>query len=212
MPHAQTERALACDALRQAGPSAPTLCEGWDVHDLAAHLWVRENESHLAAGLVVPRLAGRLEQRRLEVRGLLSLDELVAALRVGPPRLSPFGLPGADEAANTVEYFVHGEDVRRANPQLQPHPRDPALEDALWRQLAGLGRLRLRRPPISVVLERSDTEAEPLRFGTGGRIATVIGPPTELTMLLSGRRGAARVEIVADEGARDELARMSLAL
>ena len=73
-------------------------------------------------------------------------------------------------------------------------------------------RLRLRRPPISVVLERSDTEAEPLRFGTGGRIATVIGPPTELTMLLSGRRGAARVEIVADEQARDELARMSLAL
>ena len=35
-------------------------------------------------------------------------------IRSGPPRLSLFGLPGADELANVVEYFVHHEDVRRA--------------------------------------------------------------------------------------------------
>ncbi len=36
------ERAALCDTLERFGPDAPTLCEGWQTIDLAAHLVARE--------------------------------------------------------------------------------------------------------------------------------------------------------------------------
>ena len=41
---AKSERAELCDLFDKVGPQAPTLCEGWDTHDLAAHLWIRETD------------------------------------------------------------------------------------------------------------------------------------------------------------------------
>src|SRR5918999_422676 len=41
---ARSERADLCDLLDKVGPDAPTLCRGWNAHDLAAHLWIREND------------------------------------------------------------------------------------------------------------------------------------------------------------------------
>lgn len=35
---------LHCDALLEAGPDGAHPCEGWTTHDLAAHVWVREND------------------------------------------------------------------------------------------------------------------------------------------------------------------------
>ena len=61
--HAQSERLQLCDELDRLGPDAPTLCEGWDTRDLAAHLVIREGRPDLAVGTVVPFLSGRLERR-----------------------------------------------------------------------------------------------------------------------------------------------------
>lgn len=200
MPFAQSERARACDVLAAVDPSAPTLCAGWDAATLAAHLWVRENSLLPAAGVVVPALAGRTAARMDEVRRSLSYPELIAALRLGPGN-PLFRLPGVDEAVNTLEFFVHGEDVRRAGSGLPPHPDDTALADEFWRRLRPLARLRLHRAPASVVLERTDRPSPhpAYRVGRGPRILTLAGAPGELVLYLFGRRAAADVDVFADD-------------
>lgn len=197
MSHAQTERALTCDALAAVDPSAPTLCRGWDAHDLAAHLWVRENELLAAAGIMVPALKGRTEQRMAEIRAWLTYVELIAALRAGPPRLSPFGLPGADEAANSLEYFIHGEDVRRANPGIAQHPQDPSLEELCWKRLPFVARMGYGKVTSGLLLDRTDLPAEPIRVHPGAEIVTVTGRPTELILHAYGRASVADVEVFA---------------
>ncbi|HEX6919337.1 MAG TPA: maleylpyruvate isomerase family mycothiol-dependent enzyme, partial [Actinomycetes bacterium] len=58
---ARAERAALSDLLESLGPDAPTLCEGWDTRDLAAHLVVRERRMDAAPGIVLRPLAGHLE-------------------------------------------------------------------------------------------------------------------------------------------------------
>ena len=55
---AKNERAALCDLPDKVGPEAPTLCEGWTTHDLAAHLWIRETDPLGAGGIVAKPLAG----------------------------------------------------------------------------------------------------------------------------------------------------------
>ena len=52
------ERNELADLLDQLGPDAPTLCEGWNTADLAAHLVVRERDPRSAPGIL---LGGRFE-------------------------------------------------------------------------------------------------------------------------------------------------------
>ncbi len=42
MTHAQDERRAICAVLTELGPARPTLCQGWQTADLAAHLVLRE--------------------------------------------------------------------------------------------------------------------------------------------------------------------------
>src|SRR5271165_5327974 len=118
---AQQERATLCDIFVELGPDAPTLCEGWTTADLAAHLVVRERRPDSGPGLVWPRLADYTDKVRIAARDRMSWEELVETVRRGPPLLlRPF-----DGAMNTVEYFIHVEDVRRAQSGWEPRPLDP---------------------------------------------------------------------------------------
>ena len=129
-------------------------------------------------------------------------------IRSGPPRLSLFGLPGMDERTNAVEFFVHHEDVRRAQPGWEPRKRDQGLSEMLWHRL-GMAKFMLRRAPVGVELVRDDepgpTEsgAPRVRITAKARtpVVTVIGPPAELTMWTFGRTGAARVRLDGSEAA-----------
>src|SRR5258708_22606003 len=56
--YASDERAALCALLKETGPDAPTLCEGWRTNDLAAHLVLRERRPDAAAGLMGGPLAG----------------------------------------------------------------------------------------------------------------------------------------------------------
>jgi uncharacterized protein (TIGR03085 family) len=190
--HAQGQRARLADLLAAAGPDCATLCGGWLTRDLAAHLVLREARPDAAAGLVLPALAGRTE--RLQARyAALPYGELVRRFREGPPRWSAFALPGADEAANLVEYFVHAEDVRRADSSWQPAPLDPELSELLWRRLGLTVRMELdRRTPVRVVLSLPDG-----RNVVAGRklvgTVRVVGEPGELLLFAFGRGARARV-------------------
>ncbi|MFJ2955961.1 TIGR03085 family metal-binding protein [Streptomyces sp. NPDC087270] len=196
--HAQRERLLLADLLERSGPDAPTLCAGWTTKDLAAHVVVRERRGDAAVGMVVPRLADRLERVRNEYAAK-PFAELVQLIRTGPPRLSPFSLKQVDEASNTLEFYVHTEDVRRAAADWTPRTIDPVFGDALWARLERAARLLGRRSPVGLVLRCPDGRTAVAHKGTP--VVTVTGEPAELAMFVFGRQAAAKVETDGPEDA-----------
>ncbi|MET8284876.1 MULTISPECIES: TIGR03085 family metal-binding protein [Streptomyces] len=196
--HAKRERLLLADLLETAGPNAPTLCEGWNTRDLAAHVVVRERRADAAGGLLIKQLAPRLERVQAEFAEK-PYEELIQLIRTGPPRLSPFSLKQIDEASNTVEFYVHTEDVRRARPDWTPRELDPVFQDALWSRLERTARLAGRGAPTGLVLRRPDGQTAVAHKGTP--VVTVTGEPSELLMFAFGRQKAADVELAGDEDA-----------
>ncbi|KOT86654.1 hypothetical protein ADK86_38460 [Streptomyces sp. NRRL F-5755] len=200
--HANRERLLLADLLEGAGPDAPTLCEGWTARDLAAHVVVRERRADAAGGLLIKPLAGRLERVQREFAAK-PYDELVRLIRTGPPRMSPFALKQIDEASNTVEFYVHAEDVRRAQPDWTPRELDPVFSDALWSRLEKMARLLGRRSPVGLVLRRPNGQTAVAHRGTP--VVTATGGPGELVLFVYGRQSAADVEL---DGDKDAVARV----
>lgn len=208
---AQSERAELADLLDRVGPEAPTLREGWTAHDLAAHLWIRETDPVGAGGIVARPLAGFLERRMAETKARWPYTELVDKVRNGPARFSVFAIPGVDEGANTIEYFVHHEDVRRAVAEPEP-PRvlPDEVEGWLWRRLKLLARAQFRHSSVGVVLEREGSDAangepETIRAAAGAHIVTAVGRPSELTLLAHGRTATADVRLVGEPDAVEQL-------
>ncbi|MGW4030911.1 TIGR03085 family metal-binding protein [Streptomyces sp. NPDC004838] len=195
--HAKRERLLLADLLEDAGPDAPTLCDGWRTRDLAAHVVVRERRADAAGGILLSVLKPRLDRVQAEFAEK-PYEELIQLIRTGPPKMSPYGIKQVDEAANTVEFYVHAEDVRRAQPDWTPRPLDRVFEDALWARLEKAARLLGRKSPAGLVLRRPDGQTVVAHRGTP--VVTVTGEPSELTMFTFGRQDAARVEI---EGEKD---------
>ena len=204
MTYSRDERRALCALLDETGPEAPTMCEGWTTLDLAAHLVLREHRPDAGAGM----LGGPLSRYTAHVqRGIAArtpYPRLVQIIRGGPPRLSVFGLPGMDERANLVEYFVHHEDVRRAMPGWQPRELDPGLTEELWRRLR-MTRLILRKVPVGVEFARDDVGNGDRPGGTnrqlritirnGTPVVTVVGNPAELTLWALGRTSVAQVRM-----------------
>jgi uncharacterized protein (TIGR03085 family) len=201
--HAKRERLLLADLLEAEGPDAPTLCEGWNTRDLAAHVVVRERRADAAGGLLVKQLAPRLERVQAEFAEK-PYEELIQLIRTGPPRFSPFALKQIDEASNTVEFYVHTEDVRRAQPDWTPRPLDPVFQDALWSRLERTARLAGRGAPTGLVLRRPDGQTAVAHRGTP--VVTVTGEPSELLLFALGRQKTADVEL---EGDKDAIAKLS---
>ncbi len=200
---AQQERETICDIFVERGPDAPTLCEGWSTADLAAHLVVRERRPDSGPGLVWPPLANYTDKVRRVVRDRTPWETLVETVRRGPPLLlRPF-----DGPMNTVEFFIHVEDVRRAQDGWEPRPISEELADALWAWV-GPGGIAKSVPATIVVTSpgRADKER-----GTGPRL-TLSGDPGELTMFGAGRQEAARVEISGDAALAAQLRAASLGI
>jgi uncharacterized protein (TIGR03085 family) len=202
--YARDERATLSALLDEKGPDAPTLCEGWLTRDLAAHLVMRERRPDAAAGVIGGPLAGYTRRVHQALASRVPYPQLVQQIREGPPSLSVFRLPGMEDRANLVEFFVHHEDVRRAGGEWQPRQASPGLTEALWQRLR-LARLLFRRVPVGVELVRDD-----LPDGDGQRqvritarartpVVTVTGHPAELTLWVLGRTSAARVRLDGGE-------------
>lgn len=196
--HAKRERLLLADLLEAVGPEAPTLCEGWNSRDLAAHVVVRERRPDAAGGLLVKQLAPRLDRVMAEFAGK-PYEELIQLVRTGPPRFSPFSLKQIDEASNVVEFYVHTEDVRRAQPGWTPRLLDAVFQDALWSRLERTARLMGRGTPTGVVLRRPNGQTSVLNKSTP--VVTVTGEPSELLMFALGRQAVADVELDGDKDA-----------
>ncbi|HTU72259.1 MAG TPA: TIGR03085 family metal-binding protein [Trebonia sp.] len=214
MTHSRDERLALADLLEQKGPDAPTLCAGWTTGDLAAHLVLRESRPDAAAGVMGGPLAGYTARAQQRLKSRMSYQELIAAFRNGPPRFSAFALPRLDEAANTVEYFVHHEDVRRGDGDRTPRELDPRLAEALWGRLKGGARFFVRSAPVGVELARDEGSAGGTGAGAGpfrvtakrtAPLVTVSGSPAELTLWAFGRVTASHVEFDGPKAAINQL-------
>ena len=174
---ARLERDALCDTLLATGPDAPTLCSPWTTADLAAHLVLREHFS-------------KWGEERLAAEAAKGLPHLVDRLRNDVP-LVPWRVPGLRTLLNGVEWFIHHEDVRRAQPEWTPRTLPPADQDTLWSAAALYARRGAGRR--GVVLRRTDGAGDERRIGAAGR--TVEGEPMELLLWLARRRDVARVTV-----------------
>jgi uncharacterized protein (TIGR03085 family) len=208
MSFAASERAALCDLFDALGPDAPTLCAGWDTRDLAAHLHLRET-SLLSAGILLPPVAGMLERRQQEVAGG-DWPTLVARIR-RPPFWSPSAIGGIDKRMNLAEYYVHHEDVRRAQHGWEPRELTPSQQRALWGVLQATARAHYRKAAVGVVLRREPDGAE-ITAKPGIPAVVVVGPPSELVLHAFGRTGQSLVRFEGPDEAVAELQETSLGI
>lgn len=193
---AVVERRHLAALLRRVGPDAPTLCEGWVTRDLAVHLIERDSRPDLIAGTVLPKIPV-LSKRAQEADAQLRRQdwaELVSKVEK-PALYSPARLGPLDKRMNTAEFFVHHEDVRRA--QETWHRRQLLQEEErdLWAALKLMGKALLRPEQDSVLLVANGYGSV-----TGGKAKTstvriVRGTPSELLLWAFGRREQAEVAI-----------------
>ncbi len=194
MSVARRERAALVDTMRDVGPDAPTLCEGWKTRDLAAHLVIREYRPDAAPGILIPFFAphtAKVQQAVAEQDWVRLLDKVAS----GPPPYSPFKL--LDPVANVAEMFIHHEDVRRAQPDWTPRVLEQDLVAALRRTLPLMARLTLAKVPARVALRTP--EGKTVLTAGHGPAVTVTGLPEELLLFAVGRE--ARVEFDGDAAA-----------
>jgi uncharacterized protein (TIGR03085 family) len=188
------ERLELCDLFDELGPSVPTLLEGWNAHDLAAHLVLREHDLVAGPCLVLPGAFQRFaEGRRASLAKRTDFTRLVEQIRSGPP-VGFFRLGWVRTLANLNEFFVHHEDVRRAN-RRGPRSLPPAMDAALWRNVRRSSRFLSRRLR-SCGLEVQWAGTNERTVARAGEPTTRLsGPPGELLLYVFGRRDAARIDL-----------------
>ncbi|WP_193607082.1 TIGR03085 family metal-binding protein [Nocardioides lijunqiniae] len=180
---ARRERHALCDLALVLGEDAPTLCDGWTAKDLVVHLLVRETRPLGAAGIVLPALAGLTDRA---VARLARRDFAVLVERLRDPGLTPFALPPVERLANTLEYVVHHEDLRRGQPGWEPRALSLRDDDRLWRAVRLAGGALVRPAGVPVRIRRPGAEGA-VTLRRGDDPVTIEGRPTEVALFLSGR-------------------------
>ena len=194
MPHDARERAELCAHLDRLGPDAPTLCGDWTTRELAAHLVSRERNPIAGPGIVVGGPFARLTDWAMQREARRDHSALVDRVRSGPP-LVPWGLPVLRSLLNLNEYFVHHEDVRRANGEA-PRTDRPELDDALRPVVSRMAALQLWRSHVDVDLV---DEAGTSLARRGAAPPRIVGRPGELLLWLNGRADVADVSFEGSE-------------
>ena len=201
------ERILTADLFDELGPEAPTLLAPCTTRDLAAHLVLREHDRLAAPGLVLPGVWSRFAERRRKALALNDFSALVATIRSGPPP-GFFRRQWVRQHPNLNEFFVHHEDVRRADGR-GPRDHERVMDEALWSNVS---------TPRRVGSSPAGCAAPGSRFGgqqprrpsapdRGNPTACITGSPGELLLYLFGRREAAQVDIDGTATAVDALRR-----
>lgn len=194
---AAAERAALADALRGVSPDAPTLCEGWDARDLAIHIVTRDSRPDAMIGKSLP-LVGKASRRALEAISDLDYSALIERVAAGPQGFAPTRIGRVDDLVNASEFYVHTEDVLRAQPDFEPEAVREIPErtaKALWRSNA--------ETMFRVNAHRRRDRITYLSPGYGavtlGRpndpLVTVKGDPGEVVLWAYGRREVAQVSV-----------------
>jgi uncharacterized protein (TIGR03083 family) len=160
---------------------APSLCAGWRVREVVAHLTLPMHASTPAILVGLLRDGFRwdvLADRRARLDAQRTRDQLLAALRA--PRMQAWTPPGGGATGALVHAVVHGLDITQA---LDLSRRPPARRMRLV--LDGLTVPR-SLSHFGVVLDGVALRAEDLDWTHGaGRV--VSAPAVALALILSGR-------------------------
>ncbi|MFC3688729.1 maleylpyruvate isomerase family mycothiol-dependent enzyme [Aquipuribacter hungaricus] len=185
MVHAE-RRALIEDlqGLETGDWTRPSLCEGWDVQDVAAHLVDSALTTRL--GFVVAMARARFDFGRQNADGVqryrgTSPRQTLDRLRAVATRTTT---PPAPLDSRLVEEVVHGEDIRRPLGLARAYPEE-AVVRALRLQAstpASFGGAKEVLARVRLVATDAD-----LSVGTGPEVC---GPAVSLLLVACGRRVA----------------------
>jgi uncharacterized protein (TIGR03083 family) len=183
----RTERGALADDLTDLpsnGWSTSSLCEGWDIHDVLAHLVDSAKETRLRFCFRLAR--ARFDFDRANARGLAgerAADPAatLAAFRAVVDRTTT---PPGPKETRLVEAFVHGEDIRRplGIARVYPAPLVVRAVEFQARTSASMGGGRTLVAGTKLVASDAD-----LDLGAGPRVE---GPAISILLAASGRRAA----------------------
>lgn len=199
------ERAQLCDLLEELGPGAPTLLAPWTARDLAAHLLLRERDPLAGPGLVLPGAWRRLAERRQTALAEEHFTGLVEVLRSGPPQ-GFFRVGWVRGLASLNEFFVHHEDLRRANLRT-PRTNEQAMDEALWHNVGRASWFLARRLSGAGLELAWEGTGKIHRARPGEPAARITGPPGELLLYLFGRQHVAQVQVTGPAAAVEAVRR-----
>lgn len=170
--------------LPAAAWDAPSLCPGWRVREVVAHLTLPMHASApvVILGLLRARLRWDvLADRRARLDARQTPEQLLAALRA--PRMQAWTPPGGGATGALIHAVIHGLDITEA---LNLDRRPPTARTRIV--LDGLTEPR-SLSHFGVALEGLQLRAEDLDWSYGtGRV--VSAPAVDLALILSGRRPA----------------------
>jgi len=180
------ERLRLADALDQLGPDdweAPSLCRGWTVHVVAAHLNAPWSVSLPSMGLAIARsfsIDRGFDRVARDLAARLDPAACIAGLRAHAD--SRFTPPGAGPEAPLTDLLVHGGDILR--------PLGRAVDSAAASRATALRWLASGRANgfvprgrvVGLALEATDVEC-----AAGSGPESVRGPALALSGALCGR-------------------------
>ncbi|GAA1666501.1 maleylpyruvate isomerase family mycothiol-dependent enzyme [Glycomyces endophyticus] len=186
-PLVHAERAALAEDLAlldDAQWDEPSLCAGWTVRDVAAHL--ADSARATRPGFLIDMVRARFDFDRQNARGIerergASPRETLARLRAAGPRTTA---PPGPLGTRLVEEVVHGEDIRR--PLGIEHAYDPAAVVGALRTHTGMSASMGGAKALVAGLSLRATDAD-LVIGEGPEVR---GSALALLLATSGRRVA----------------------
>ena len=209
---AAAERSALCDTFLEVGPDAPTLCSPWLTRDLAAHLVLREHRPDLVVTAHLPVVGDRLEREQRELATRVDWPELVERVRSGPPAWHPTQIGAVDEAVNTLEFFIHHEDVLRAGDRPTVRELSEQTAHGVWTALKRTAKLLFRKVDAGLVLAAPGYGRIAVRAPSRRGSVTVTAAPGELALLGFGRAEHAHYDARGSKAAVGALASAPLGI
>ncbi len=172
------------EGLDDARWEQPSLCDGWTVHDVVAHLV--DTAATTRRGFLVGMARSGFDFDRQNARGVqrhrgASPRETLDRLRFVAARTST---PPAPLDSRLVEEVVHGEDVRRPLGWSRAYPQDAVVRSLRLQARTSASFGGARDLVSRVQLTATDAEV------SVGRGPVVVGPALSLLLVACGRRAA----------------------
>lgn len=178
-------RALADDleALTDDQWSTPSLCDGWTVRDVLAHM---TGTTRISAATFFPKLVANgfsLEKMQRKDIAVERGDSPVDTLRRFRSQVSSTTHPPGPKDTWLGETIVHAEDIRRPLGLRRPYPPAAVAQVADFYKGSNLV-IGAKKRVAGLALRATDTE---WTHGAGPEVA---GPIVALVMAMAGRKAA----------------------